>query len=359
MEKSRPRVAVALAVLVLVAGALFGGRVWGLRSGRAEGYGIGLRHGLVRAAQEGPPQVRDLLVPLATLGGTPAWTALGAMSDQERAGLADLANRAPSPCPRQARRGHSLASTLVDSRLACTGSGEQLRLALAALRTFGAEGGEALAVLRVERRALPVTARRALLGAQDADVVVVVWGDFQCPHSARATRLVSALLEERADVAVAFKHLPLPFHPAALPAALAAEAAAEQGAFWPMHDALFELGRGLSDRVGKADLDDDDGPVPFEDLATALGLDVRRFRGDFRGTRVRERVAADIDEARALGVASTPTFFVDSRRVEERPSAELLGLLIDKARAERQWRFSWDLRPPPPGADDDSAEAGP
>ena len=352
------------AIVALVAFAV-GGLVYHLVRAddlRGDGYRIGLSHGEVKAAREGPPQVRDVTFDLGALAATPAWRSLGALEPEEQAGLAFLANRAPTPCRRLARRGHSIAATLLDPDLSCAGSGEQLGLGLAALRSFPGDEQEALAVLRVERRARPDLEGRPLRGNPDADVVVVEYGDFQCPYCTRALALTDALLEERDDVAVAFKHLPLSFHPAARPAALAVEAAAEQDRFWEMHDALFALGKGIADHVPADKPVPDEGPVPFESLAAELGLDVPRFRSDFRSDAVSGRVDADTAEARALGVSGTPTFFVDARKVKERLNVTMLSRLVDKARAEREWRFSWDLQPPPPGVqgdDDDSSEAGP
>lgn len=350
-------------VLVALVAAVAGAWVYHLVQGddlRREGYQIGLRHGEVKAAREGPPEVRDVHIDLDELMSTPAWRALGPLEAEEEIGLASLLHRAPSPCWKLARRGHSVAATLADPGLECAGVQEQVGLALAALRTFPEDDQEALAVLRVERRARPDLEGRPLRGNPDADVVVVEYGDFQCPYSVRALALTEGLLEERADVAVAFKHLPLSFHPAALPAALAVEAAAEQDRFWEMHDALFALGGGLADHVDRGRPIPDEGPVPFEPLALELGLDLDRYRADFRSEAILARVETDRAEARALGVSGTPTFIVDSRRVKERLSVPMLARLVDKARAERDGRFSWDLEPPPPGAevgDDDSAEA--
>jgi protein-disulfide isomerase len=327
---------------------------------RREGYLIGLRHGEVKAARAGPPAVRDIQQPLEELTAAAAWRALGPLDQAEQEGLAALLNRAPSPCWKQARRGHSVATNLVDPELECAGVDAQVELALAALRTFPGDQPEALAVLRAERRARPDVAGRPLRGNPDADVIIVEYGDFQCPYCERVLALTDALLEERDDVALAFKHMPLSFHPAALPAALAVEAAAEQDRFWEMHDALFALGKGIGDHVDRSQPVPEEGPVPFEGLAEELGIDVDRYRADFRSAPVRARVDADQAEARALRVSGTPTFFVDSRRVEERLSLPMLTRLVDKASAERRWHFSWDLEPPPPGAqdgDDDSAEA--
>jgi protein-disulfide isomerase len=99
-------------------------------------------------------------------------------------------------------------------------------------------------------------------------------------------------------------------HPRAQAAACAAEAAGEQGAFWEMHDALF----------------DDQGRLEDPHLwarAERLGLDVARFDADRRSDRIAQRIRADFHGGVRAGVATTPTLFVDGRRYSGRTA---LGL---------------------------------
>src|SRR5258708_2608744 len=74
-------------------------------------------------------------------------------------------------------------------------------------------------------------------GPRFAPVTIVVWNDFQCPFCARlAPPLAELLASSPQDVRLAWKDMPLPFHPTAVPAAIAARAAGAQGKFWQMHD---------------------------------------------------------------------------------------------------------------------------
>jgi protein-disulfide isomerase len=99
-----------------------------------------------------------------------------------------------------------------------------------------------------------------------------------------------------------WRHLPLDdVHPHARLAAEATEAAAEQGAFWEMHDLLLEH----QDALRLADL---------ETYAEQLGLDLDRFRANLRERRHAARVSGDVDSADLSGVSGTPTFFVNGRR---------------------------------------------
>lgn len=320
------------------------GAAWklGYDAGLRAGYRAGARAGEVRAARAGPPEVRDQRHALAALSQTAAWKALGRVPTAEAVALSDLLNRAPAPCFEQARRGRSLASVLLDPGSACSGA-EQARLALVALRSFGPDSNEALAVLRVERRVSIATQGRPSRGNPDADVVLVEWGDFQCPYCAQVQPLLRRLLARRSDVRLVFKHLPLSFHRAAMPAALAAEAAGTQGKFWEMHDALLGLGQKIVAASEASQATAQGGPVAFEELAVELALDVARYRADYRSPETRRRVEADIAEADRVGITATPTLVIDTRQVEEGFDLPLLERLIDKARAEREWRFSWDL----------------
>jgi Na+/H+ antiporter NhaA len=139
-------------------------------------------------------------------------------------------------------------------------------------------------------------------GPSDARVTLVEYGDFECPYCGQAEPAVRALLAGHGDVRYVWRHLPLPdVHPNAIKAALAAEAAAKQGAFWPMHDLLLSHQDALTvrDLVSHAD---------------QLGLDVPRFTADLKRHTGEKRIAEDVEHAAASGVVGTPTFFVNGRR---------------------------------------------
>ncbi len=139
-------------------------------------------------------------------------------------------------------------------------------------------------------------------GPLDAPVTIVEYGDFECPYCGQAESVVRELLRDFGDLGYVWRHLPLSdVHPQAELAAEAAEAAAAQGAFWPMYDLLLEHQDALRarDLVGYAE---------------QLGLDVHRFREDLRKHAGAARVAEDVDSADLSGVSGTPTFFINGRR---------------------------------------------
>jgi Na+/H+ antiporter NhaA len=144
--------------------------------------------------------------------------------------------------------------------------------------------------------------RDHIRGSIDAPVTVVEYGDFECPYCGQAEPVVRELLRDFGDIRYVWRHLPLSdVHPRARLAAEAAEAAAEQGAFWEMHDLLLSN----QDALGPSDL------VAY---AEQLGLDVERFTKGLREHAGTTRVAEDVDSADLSGVSGTPTFFINGRR---------------------------------------------
>jgi protein-disulfide isomerase len=126
--------------------------------------------------------------------------------------------------------------------------------------------------------------------------VILEYGDYECPYSRRAFREIEQLDEVR----FAFRHFPLTeIHSHALAAAASAEAAAQQGRFWEMHELLFHRQKALADDDLRA-------------YASELGLDLARFDRDRRGDAVRERIRRDVESGIGSGqVRGTPTLFID------------------------------------------------
>ena len=178
-----------------------------------------------------------------------------------------------------------------------------------------------------------------VLGNPDAPVTVLEYGDFECPYCAAAAPVLRELVaESQGQVKLVFRHFPLAGnHPHALTAALAAEAAGAQGAFWPMHDVLFARQDRLSDTALRA-------------YADELGLDGGQVVGE-AAQQFAAKVAADFEQGLADEVAGTPTVVVDgelfSGRVELaalRRAAGINGSGADGGvhpgeRRQRRWSF--------------------
>jgi Na+:H+ antiporter, NhaA family len=156
-------------------------------------------------------------------------------------------------------------------------------------------------------------------GPSDAPLELVMYGDFQCPYCTAAQGPVRRVRERLGDeLRFAFRHFPIPeLHPDARRAAEAAEAAAAQGAFWPMHDALYSSGGRLRED---------------EIVATAagLGLDAERLRAELRDGTHAARVDRDLDSGVRSGVAGTPGFFANGVLLEGAFDA---GSLIEALRS--------------------------
>lgn len=130
--------------------------------------------------------------------------------------------------------------------------------------------------------------------------LVVVYGDYECPYCAVLEGHLRAL-----PLRVVYRHFPVNSrHPRARPAALAAEAAGLQDAFWPMHDALFG---------DQARLEDPHLWVRAE----RLGLDVARFDVDRRSDPVAGRVNAGFRSGVRAGVMGTPALFADGVALDD------------------------------------------
>jgi Na+/H+ antiporter NhaA len=138
--------------------------------------------------------------------------------------------------------------------------------------------------------------------AAGALVTLVEYGDFECPYCGQVEQVVRELVREYGELRFVFRHLPLTeVHAHAQLAAEGAEAAAKQGAFWEMHDALMDHQGGLT-------------PRDLLRYATDLGLDSSTFASDLRKHTGAARIAEDVDSADLAAVSGTPTFFINGNR---------------------------------------------
>jgi Na+/H+ antiporter NhaA len=176
-------------------------------------------------------------------------------------------------------------------------------------------------------------ARDHIRGPARAPVTIVEYGDFECPYCGQAEPVVRELLADHGDVRYVWRHLPLTdVHPHAELAAEAAEAAADQGAFWPMHDLLLRR----QDALLLPDL---------LRYAAETGLDAERFRDYLTRRAGAARVAADVDSADLSGVSGTPTFFINGRRHYGSYDIDALTAAVKTAKAAGAVRT---VSPPPP-----------
>jgi protein-disulfide isomerase len=149
-------------------------------------------------------------------------------------------------------------------------------------------------------------------GNKDGKVVVVEYGDIQCPACGAMYQPVKELEAKYGDkVAFVFRNFPLTnIHPNALAAATAAEAAGLQGKFFEMHDILYE------NQDAWKDVQLNDREQAFIDYAKKIGLDENKFKADLKSKDVSDKIARDRAAGNKLGVDSTPTFVINGEKID-------------------------------------------
>jgi protein-disulfide isomerase len=167
---------------------------------------------------------------------------------------------------------------------------------------------------------------RTTLGDPNAQVTVQVWEDFLCPHCQNWTAQVKPqLVEQYIDTGLArleFRNMPLPgFQPGSGMGAQASQCAADQGKFWPFHDALFDAGRtrGQTGFTYNA----------LVEMATRVGLDTADFQECMSSQRHASTLGAIAQEANELQVNSTPTMFINGKRIADPFNFSLIQAEID------------------------------
>jgi protein-disulfide isomerase len=158
-------------------------------------------------------------------------------------------------------------------------------------------------------------------GPATALVTIIEFSDFQCPYCKRVEPTLAELEKKYGDkIRLVWKHEPLPFHPAAEPAAqIAMEARAQKGdaGFWAAHDKLFELQGDLSGltKEGGRDLDPEKVEAFAEKVAKELGLDVGRVKDAVKTHKYKKDIDEDMDLSEDFQASGTPHFFVNGRRL--------------------------------------------
>lgn len=159
-----------------------------------------------------------------------------------------------------------------------------------------------------------------------AKVTIVEFGDYQCPACAVAEPAVKEVIlkytpRKSEQVNFVFRNFPLTQHKHSLIAAEAAEAAGEQGKFWEMHDKLYESQSAWAESNNPLEL--------FVSYAKALELNTDKFKQAIESNKFANKIQQDQSDGNTLGVNSTPTFFMNGKRLEGVPSFENFKSKID------------------------------
>ena len=155
-------------------------------------------------------------------------------------------------------------------------------------------------------------------GPADAPLVIVEYTDYQCPFCSRVQPTLEQIAERYDGLVLqVFKNLPLPNHPQARAAALAALCAGDQGKYWEYHDWLFANQRTMNPDTMKAE-------------AAELGLDTELFDTCFGQQAHAQQIAEDMAEARSFGINGTPGFVINGRVLSGAQPLEAFEALLDQ-----------------------------
>lgn len=158
-------------------------------------------------------------------------------------------------------------------------------------------------------------------GTTDGKVLIVEYGDFQCPSCKGAYPNVKTLMEEYGDrVGLVFRNFPLTsIHPNAKAAAAAAEAAGLQGKFWEMHDLLY------ANQTTWGSLSTSQRTDAFVGYASQLSLDTSKFTSDLSSENVNSKINFDLSLGKANDTSATPTFFINGEKLDEKTASGIVN----------------------------------
>lgn len=145
---------------------------------------------------------------------------------------------------------------------------------------------------------------RVIFGNKAAPITIVEFSDFQCPYCSRGYQTVQQVRKEYGDkVRIVFKHLPLDFHPLAMPAAKYFEAIAQQSAekAEKFHDMIFENQGMLKDK----------GEAYFAEVTKKVGADLKKVQAALKDEKIQKRIDADMAEAKNFNMSGTPGFIIN------------------------------------------------
>jgi protein-disulfide isomerase len=173
---------------------------------------------------------------------------------------------------------------------------------------------------------LPLDATDHTKGSKTPKVTFVEYSDFQCPACATYNPILEEVFAEYKDrISFTYRNFPLPQHQNGMIAAYAAEAAALQGKFWEMGDALFK------NQDTWSLMDNETALTTFDIYAQKAGLDVIKFKADETSDVVKAKVDRDQKSGFASSVDHTPSFFINGKIVTNPGSAAELKTLINNA----------------------------
>jgi protein-disulfide isomerase len=158
-------------------------------------------------------------------------------------------------------------------------------------------------------------------GNASSTATLIEYSDFQCPACGAYFPLVEEVYAKNSgSFRFVYRHFPLLQHPNALPAAQAAEAAGMQGKFWEMYNQLFT--KQLSWATST------DPKAVFAEYAKTLDLDTVKFSSDYELQSIKDKINASVRRGGKIGVNSTPTFYLNGKKIQPQSYEEFKNLII-------------------------------
>ncbi len=159
-----------------------------------------------------------------------------------------------------------------------------------------------------------------VMGNPDAAVTLVEYSDFQCPACASFQPVVAEILSQYGEeLQFEYKHFPLPMHQHALQAAVASEAAAQQGKFYEFHVLLFGNQKDWSAAATPNTF--------FIQYAEQLGLDLDLFKKHLNSSVLRDKVKDDFKAGKELGITGTPSFYLNGEFMDPNEFKTIEGFI--------------------------------
>lgn len=163
------------------------------------------------------------------------------------------------------------------------------------------------------------------IGSDSAKVKLVEFSDFQCPGCRSAEPAIKQVLSKyQNDVQFIYRHFPLPQHTNGKKGAYLSEAAGKEGKFWEIHGKLFDT------QTQWSSMKEADAQSYFLALTRELGLDEDKMRQGMASGEFKPVIDDDILEGKRLGVNSTPTFFLNGKKLSLQNFMDLVTVIEEE-----------------------------
>jgi protein-disulfide isomerase len=174
-----------------------------------------------------------------------------------------------------------------------------------------------------------IQSNRAISGSESATITVVEYSDFECPYCSRGYQTVQEVRKTYGDkVRFVFKHMPLDFHPKAMPAAKMFEAIARQSPekAYKFHDLVFENQNDFKSK----------GEAFLKEAAKKVGADLKKIDKDLADATLMDRINADMEEAKKFGITGTPGYIINGVSLKGAYPFSEFKSIIDRQLGEKK-----------------------